>query len=140
MSRTLFPILPAPSGREASSLPLLRDVAMDYSTGLVRFAAGEPVMVEGAEAVYSWSWRMLHTARYRYSHLSWTLGNELEALVGRPYREESKRSEARRYVAEALLQSPYITAVDVTDATLEGSTLCIHATMQTVYGEVTLHV
>ena len=63
------------------------------------------------------------TARYRFSHFSWSYGCELEALVGQPYTADAKLSEAERYVTEALLVSPYIREARVRDKRFEGSTL-----------------
>lgn len=60
-------------------------------------------MVTGLEAVRGWAWRAVDTAWYRFSVFSWSFGCELEALV----RADTKRSEAERYVREALLVSPY---------------------------------
>ena len=65
---------------------------------------------------------------------------QVEALVGQPYLAETKRSEASRYLREALLMSPYITAAQVTEVRLDGSTL--HATVEltTVYGKGHIYV
>ena len=48
-------------------------------------------------------------ARYRYPPLLLSYGCELEALVGQPYRADTRLSEAVRYVREALTVCPYIT-------------------------------
>ena len=47
-----------------------------------------------------------------------------------------RQSEAVRYVREALLVCPYVTAVDAVEITMEGSLLSITCRIQTVYGEV----
>ena len=139
--RELMPLFPAEGRAETgSALPLLRDVAMDYARGIPRFSGGGPVYVTGLEAVASWAWRALKTARYRYSCFTWDYGCELESLVGQPYRSDTRRSEAVRYVQEALTVCPYITAVSAEVEGLEGAELQIRARLQTVYGEVTLDV
>ena len=61
-------------------------------------------------------------------------------LVGQPYRADTKRSEAERYVREALLVSPYIREVQVTDTTFEGSTIHIAVDLTTVYGRASVYV
>ena len=81
-----------------------------------------------------WAWRALATARYRYSHFSWSYGCELENLIGQPYQAETKKSEAERYVKEALLVSPYIREVRVSDTRFEGSALHMTVEFATVYG------
>lgn len=140
MKQNLFPIVPVQPEPESAQLPLYRDVAMDFERGIPRFFAGDPVMAEGLEAVLSWALRMLQTARYRYAHFSWDVGCELEALIGQPYRQDTKLSEAARYVNEALMVSPYIKSVQVTETSFDASTLYMTVSLQTVYGEASLHV
>ena len=131
--RELFPILPA-AQFPAAQLPLYRDIAMDYDRGIPLFSGGNPVVATGLEAVISWAWRALQTARYRHSPFTWDYGCELERLVGQPYRADTRRSEAARYVEEALTVCPYITAASAVVERMEGSVLCISVTLDTVYG------
>lgn len=135
----LFPMFSAPQGR-TEGLPLYRDVQMDYERGCPIWSGGAPVFVTGLEAVRGWAWRAVDTARYRFSVFDWSFGCELEELVGQPYQENTKRSEAERYVREALLVSPYIREVQVTGVELAGSTLHIAADMDTVYGRGSIYV
>ena len=137
---TLFPQFSAPAAGQSLSLPLYRDVRMDYETGRPLWESGNPVMVTGLEAVKGWAWRAIDTARYRYPCFSWSYGCELEALIGQPYQADTKRSEAERYVKEALLVSPYIQSVRVSDPCFEGSTLHMTVELTTVYGRETLYV
>ena len=60
--------------------------------------------------------------------------------MGQPYRAETRRSEAARYVEEALTVCPYITAATATVEGLEGSTLRISVNMSTVYGKTDLSI
>lgn len=138
--RELFPLFQTAPQSGAAALPLLRDVAMDYEKGVPLFAGGNPVVVSGLEAVKSWAWRAIQTARYRYSSFSWDYGCELENLVGQPYGQDTRRSEAVRYVREALEVCPYITSAQAVVEGLEGSSLHIRVVMRTVYGDGTLEV
>lgn len=138
--RELFPLFQTAPQSAAAALPLLRDVAMDYEKGAPLFAGGNPVVVSGLEAVKSWAWRAIQTARYRYSSFSWDYGCELENLVGQPYGQDTRRSEAVRYVREALEVCPYITSAQASVEGLEGSSLHIRVVMRTVYGDGTLEV
>ena len=138
--RELFPLFQTAPQSAAAALPLLRDVAMDYEKGAPLFAGGNPVVVSGLEAVKSWAWRAIQTARYRYSSFSWDYGCELENLVGQPYGQDTRRSEAVRYVREALEVCPYITSAQASVEGLEGSSLHIRVVMWTVYGDGTLEV
>lgn len=135
----LFPMFSLPRDR-TGGLPLYRDVQMDYEMGRPMWAGGAPVLVTGLEAVRGWAWRAVDTARYRFSVFSWSFGCELEALVGQPYRADTKRSEAERYVQEALLVSPYIREAQVTETAFEGSTLHIAVDLTTAYGRTNIYV
>ena len=111
---------------DRGELPLYTDVRMDCDAGVPVWSGGEPVLVD--------------TARYRFSHFSWSYGCELEALVGQPYTADAKLSEAERYVTEALLVSPYIREARVRDKRFEGSTLHMQVALSTVYGKETIYV
>ena len=137
---SLFPMYSISQGSAAGELPLYTDVAMDYASGTPRWESGNPVIVSGLEAVKSWAWRAAATARYRYKCFSWDYGCELESLVGQPYQADTKRSEAARYVRDALLVSPYITDCQVEDVAFEGDTLHLNVTFTTVYGKEGFHV
>ena len=60
--------------------------------------------------------------------------------MGQPYQAETKKSEAERYVKEALLVSPYIREVRVADTRFEGSTLHMTVEFSTVYGKERINV
>ena len=137
---SLFPMYSLPDTVRQAELPLYCDVAMDYDAGAPRWESGNPVAVTGLEAVKSWAWRAVATARYRWAVFDWSYGCELQALVGHPYQAETKRSEAVRYVQDALLVSPYIKTVQVTDVRFDGSTLHLDVDMVTVYGKERFHV
>ena len=138
--RELFPLFQTAPQVGAQALPLLRDVAMDYDRGIPRFAGGDPVIVSGLEAVKGWAWRALQTVRYRDSCFSWDYGCELALLVGQPYDQDTRRSEAVRYVREALEVCPYITSAQAEVEGLEGSVLRIRVQMTTVYGGSEIYV
>ena len=139
--RQLFPIFQTTASEgTAQALPLYRDVAMDYDKGVPRFSGGEPVLASGLEAVKGWAWRALHTERYRWSPFSWDYGCELESLVGQPYREATRLSEAARYAEEALTVCPYITGASAEAEQAGGSTLRVSVRITTVYGEAEIHV
>ena len=137
---SLFPLFSIPRSGQTEQLPLYTDVAMDYDAGAPRWESGNPVTVTGLEAVKSWAWRAVATARYRWPVFDWSYGCELESLVGQPYQKETKRSEAVRYVQDALLVSPYITACSVSDVTFDGSTLHMEVEISTIYGKEGFHV
>lgn len=137
---SLFPMYSIPQTTQAEQLPLYTDVAMDYAADMPRWESGNPVIVSGLEAVKSWAWRAVATARYRYPSFSWSYGCELENLVGQPYQVDTKRSEAARYVRDALLVSPYITDCQVSGVAFDGSTLHMEVAFSTIYGKEGFYV
>lgn len=137
---SLFPLFSLPASGAAERLPLYTDVAMDYDAGTPRWESGNPVLVTGLEAVKSWAWRAVATARYRWPIFDWSYGCELEDLVGHPYQQDTKRSEAARYIQDALLVCPYIKSVNVTGATFSGSVFHMTVALSTVYGREEFYV
>ncbi len=137
----IFPIIqPEAEAPRQTKLPLCREAAWDFDRGVPLFSGGQPLEVTGAEAVKVWAWKALKTARRRFPAYTWGYGCEAERLVGRPWDEGVKRSEAARYVREALLPNPYITGVRSVDVSFGGSTLAIRCEISTIYGEVVVHV
>ena len=140
MSIELFPsIQPQLSGSKAT-LPLFKEVKWDFAQNIPIYKSGSPVIVTGKEAVLVWAWKALHTPRFRYPIYTWDYGNEAESLIGQPFTEELKRSEAARYVEECLLVSPYISGVSNTTVTFSDGRLSVQANLNTIYGEVEVNV
>lgn len=138
MTTGLFPTAfdgdtpPTPSGKK---LPLCREVKWDFEKKTPIFENGNPVVVEGSAAVEVWVWHAIQAERYRYEHESWRYGCELNRLRGRSYQKGTVEAEAKRYVTEALLVSPYITAAEVTEMELEGDVLRFAVRFEDIYGE-----
>ncbi len=131
----LFPILqPQEVPGQASALPVCREIGWDYENNRALFYRGEPVVVEGMEAVCTWAWLALHTPRFRHEIFSRAYGCELDGLIGRPYTEELKQAEARRYVSECLEINPYIKNVENVSVDFTGTSLSISCTLNTIYG------
>ena len=138
---SIFPMIQPPEPAEdiLPQLPLCQEVAWDYVNNVPIFLRGEPVIVTGKEAVKVWIWKALHTARYRYEIYSWAYGNEFESLVGQAYTPSLKEAEAPRYLREALIINPYITAVTGIAVDFSGSRLAVSGRAETIYGEVDFH-
>lgn len=137
---SLFPMYQLPQTEQVEELPLYRDVAMDYTTGTPLWQNGEPVWVTGLEAVKSWAWRAVATQRFRWLTFSWDYGCELLSLIGYSYLSSTKVSEAKRYVQECLLMSPYISQVAVTNVTWDGDSLHMDVSFTSIYGGGEFHV
>ena len=81
----LFPsIQPEIEESTVEQLPMAKEVAWDFTSGIPIYSGGRPVIVTEAEAVKVWCWRALKTARFRHDIYTWDYGCEVESLVGRP--------------------------------------------------------
>lgn len=135
---SLFPVIdPQEATKEtAQALPLCREVAWDFENDVPRFRGGQPILVEGKEALKVWIWRALRTARYRYEIYTWDYGSEFESLLGQAYTDSVKTAEAPRYLRECLLVNPYIQEVKDIDVSFASARLDVRGTAVTIYGEV----
>lgn len=136
----LFPLIESPTAPGSGiKLPLFREVAWDFSKNIPIWRGGEPAYCSGSAAVHVWAWNTLHAEKGL--HDVFTLNHGLgirEGLTGKPYTDDVRTSEAVRYVRDALLVNPYITAVESVSVTFEESTLTVKCRLQTIYGEVNL--
>ena len=140
---SLFPLIAAPaqdSSGAAAALPLYREVAWDFEADLPIWRRGSPYWVTGREAVTTWIYNTIKTARREVDIFDPDWGNEIQALTGRPFSPEVKESEAARYLKEALVVNPYIPDVRQIQAELDGSSLRVACAVDTIYGEVDLDV
>lgn len=140
MSETIFPAVQPEAEESSGALPMAREVKWDFTTGRPVFSGGVPVEVSGAEAVRVWCWKALMTPRYRHEIYTGDYGSETEELIGQAYTADVKRAEAARYVREALMVSPYVTAVRDIGTDFNGDRLMVRCTVETIYGEVELDV
>ena len=119
------------------TLPLMREVAVDFNTGQpILQADGTFRLVSGLEAVRVWVWRALqpdHT-RFAYSAHTVSYGNQFHLLTGKSLPQAESRMAG--LVREALLVCPYITGVERFSFQREGSRLIASFTVRTVYGEM----
>lgn len=138
---SLFPLISAPDVGLAkrTALPLCREVSWDFVRDEPIFRGGEPVWITGAGAVLVWAWNALHTERFAHDIFSHDYGQDLSSLIGRPYSDEIRQSEAVRCVRETLGVNPYITAVDQIGVSFSGATLRLSCRITTIYGEVSIH-
>ena len=136
----LFPIIQPQIAEKNGASGLYVETAWDYEQNVPIYRGGSPVLITGGEAVMVWAWNALKTPRFFYEIFTYDYGNELESLIGKPFTDDLKQSEAPRYIRECLMINPYITDVRDIIVTFTDDLLEISCTIETVYGEVKLHV
>ena len=118
-----------------NTFPLYREVAWDFKRDIPIIENGDFKIVEGNEAIKVWVYKALLVPRYQYSIYSWGYGSELLSLIGKAYTPELTKSEAKRYIEEALKINPYILDVNVIDTDFKDSILSTNVKIVTIYGE-----
>ena len=117
------------------TFPLYREIAWDFKKDIPILENGDFKVVEGNEAIKVWVYKALLVPRYQYSIYSWDYGSELMDLIGKAYTPSLTKSEAKRYIEEALKINPYILEVNVVDTDFKDSTLSANIKITTIYGE-----
>lgn len=140
MSITLFPSIQPQIDESPTELELYKEVKWDFEKNIPVYQNGSPVILTGKEAVFVWAWKALTTPRFRYEIYTWDFGSEIESLIGQPFTDELKQSEAARYVQECLLINPYITGVLNVNVAFSDEIIKISCTIETIYGEVDIDV
>ena len=118
-----------------NTFPLYREVAWDFEKDIPILENGDFKIVEGNEAIKVWVYKALLVPRYNYSIYSWNYGSELMDLIGKAYTPQLTKSEAKRYIEEALKINPYILDVNVIDTDFKDSILSANIKITTIYGE-----
>ena len=118
-----------------NTFPLYKEVAWDFEKDNPILENKEFKIVEGNEAIKVWAYKALLATRYQHSIYSWDYGSELLSLIGKAYTPELTKSEAKRYIKEALEINPYILEVDVVDMSFKDSILSAYIKLLTIYGE-----
>ena len=118
-----------------NNFPLYKEVAWDFKRNIPILENRDFKIVEGNEAIKVWVYKAILTPRYNYSIYSWDYGSELLDLIGKAYTPSLTKSEAKRYIEEALLINPYILEVNVLDTDFKDGILSADVKIVTIYGE-----
>ena len=117
------------------SFPLYREIAWDFKKDIPILENGDFKVIEGNNAIKVWVYKALLVPRYQYSIYTWDYGSELMDLIGKAYTPSLTKSEAKRYIEEALKINPYILDVNVIDTDFKDSVLSANVKITTIYGE-----
>lgn len=137
---SIFPFI-QPEAEDMAETVLYKEVKWDFDKDTPVFKNGAPVIVTGKEAVKTWAWNALNTARKRWEVFSWDYGSDIDELIGQAYTNDVKTSECQRYLKECLLINPYISGVENIEVEFDNKgLLTVSCTIKTLYGEEDISV
>ena len=95
-----------------NTLPVAKDIAIDFDTGEPIIKNGDFVVVEKNEAIKVWCYYALKIAKGRFLAFTNNYGSELEEkIIGKQYNSDTY-SKVKRIVEDCLLVNPYIKSID----------------------------
>ena len=115
-------IFPSYQGQEkTNTLPIPKDIAIDFETGNPIIKDNDFVIVEKDSAIKVWCYYALKTNKDRFIIYSPNYGSTLEELIGNNYVDNDKY-ELEKKVSDCLLVSPYIKSIDKVEAEFNNNT------------------
>ena len=115
-------IFPTYMGIEkTNTLPIPKDIAIDFETGNPVIENNDFVVVEKDEAIKVWCYYALKINKDRFIIYSPQYGNTLEEMVGRNY-ANSDKYELEKKISDCLLVNPYIKSVNKVEVEFNADT------------------
>ena len=95
-----------------NTLPVAREIAIDFNTGNPIIKNNDYVIVEKNDAIAVWCYYALKIAKGRFLAFTRNYGSELEEeIIGKQYNSDTY-SKVKRIVEDCLLVNPYIKSID----------------------------
>ena len=95
-----------------NTLPVAKEIAIDFSTGNPIIKNGDFVIVEKNEAIKVWCYYALKIAKGRFLAFTNNYGSELEEkIIGKQYNSDTQK-QVKRIVEDCLLVNKYIKSID----------------------------
>ena len=115
-----------------NTLPVAKDIAIDFDTGEPIIKNGDFVVVEKNEAIKVWCYYALKIAKGRFLAFTNNYGSELEEkIIGKQYNSDTQK-QVKRIVEDCLLVNPYIKSIDNVQVEFDDK-LTIEIELTTVY-------
>ena len=131
----VIPFINTETAEQTASLPLFKEYAYDFETRSLKLRDGKTYLAEGNEALRTWIYFALTTARYRYTAYDAAYGSEIHTLTGDSLGDGITQLELERYITEALMCNPYIEELSEFDFVLLRDGIQASFRCRTVYGE-----
>ena len=95
-----------------NTLPVAKEIAIDFNTGNPIIKNNDYVIVEGDSAIKVWCYYALKIAKGRFLAFTNNYGSELEEkIIGKQYNSDTQK-QVKRIVEDCLLVNPYIKSID----------------------------
>ena len=95
-----------------NTLPVAKEIAIDFSTGEPIIKNGDFVVVEKNEAIKVWCYYALKIPKGRFLAFTNNYGSELEEkIIGKQYNSDTQK-QVKRIVEDCLLINKYIKSID----------------------------
>ena len=95
-----------------NTLPVAKEIAIDFNTGEPIIKNGDFVVVEKNEAIKVWCYYALKIAKGRFLAFTNNYGSELEEkIIGKQYNSDTQK-QVKRIVEDCLLVNKYIKSID----------------------------
>ena len=115
-----------------NTLPVAREIAIDFNTGNPIIKNNDYVIVEKNEAIKVWCYYALKIAKGRFLAFTNNYGSELEEkIIGKQYNPDTY-GKIKRIVEDCLLVNEYIKSVDNVQVEFDDR-LTIEIELTTVY-------
>ena len=115
-----------------NTLPVAREIAIDFNTGNPIIKNNDYVIVEKNDAVAVWCYYALKIAKGRFLAFTRNYGSELEEkIIGKQYNPDTY-GKIKRIVEDCLLVNEYIKSVDNVQVEFDDR-LTIEIELTTVY-------
>ena len=115
-----------------NTLPVAKEIAIDFSTGNPIIKNGDYVIVEKNEAIKVWCYYALKIAKGRFLAFTNNYGSELEEkIIGKQYNSDTQK-QVKRIVEDCLLVNKYIKSIDNVTVSFNDR-LTIEIELTTVY-------
>ena len=124
-----------------NTLPVAKEIAIDFNTGEPIIKNGDFVVVEKNEAIKVWCYYALKIPKGRFLAFTNNYGSELEEkIIGKQYNSDTQK-QVKRIVEDCLLVNKYIKSIDNVAVSFNDK-INIEIELTTVYekGEVVEYV
>lgn len=136
MSESILPFA-EPSELTVKAVRRAKEWAWDFKSDDFLLKDKKLFLVYDDEAIKIWLYKLLKTERYRELIHSWTYGAEIKTLIGTAFNQGYVRSEAERFIREAVEENlaDYIKSIEIIKLSFNNTALEVVLKLDTIYSK-----